>query len=105
MDILFNKATLLFIAIFAVAAFLVYSVTLSRRIGVIAYFKLIGHVGKVIISILGAFVTSLVALLAAGTKTSDAKETSDIAPSGGVLNYRTSKLDDGTDPVGWYEKD
>jgi len=24
---------------------------------------------------------------------------------GGVLNYRTGKLDDGTDPVGWYERD
>lgn len=22
---------------------------------------------------------------------------------GGVLNYRTEELDDGTDPVGWYE--
>lgn len=24
---------------------------------------------------------------------------------GGVLNYRTGKLDDGTDPYGWYERD
>lgn len=24
---------------------------------------------------------------------------------GGILNYRTGKLDDGTDPVGWYEAD
>lgn len=24
---------------------------------------------------------------------------------GGVLNYRTGKLDDGTDPIGWYEPD
>jgi len=105
MDILFSKITLLVIAILTIAAFLVYSIILSRRIGVVAYFKIIGQSCKVIVSILGAFVTSLVALLAAGTKTSDAKETSDIAPSGGVLNYRTGKLDDGTDPVGWYEKD
>ena len=105
MDILFNKTTLLFIAILAIAAFLVYSVTLSRRIGVVAYFKLIGQVGKVIVSTLGTFVASLIGLLAASAKTSDAKETSDVAPSGGVLNYRTGKLDDGTDPVGWYEKD
>ena len=60
---------------------------------------------KVIVIALGAFVASLVALLAESAKTSDAKEASDIAPSGGVLNYRTGKLDDGTDPVGWYEKD
>ncbi len=24
---------------------------------------------------------------------------------GGVLNYRTGILDDGTDPYGWYEED
>ncbi len=25
--------------------------------------------------------------------------------SGGILNYRTGNLDDGTDPYGWYEHD
>ncbi len=65
----------------------------------------IGQLLLVIVSILGTFVTSLVALLTASAKTSDAREASDIAPSGGVLNYRTGKLDEGTDPVGWYEKD
>ncbi|MES9887436.1 MAG: hypothetical protein ABW140_11540 [Candidatus Sedimenticola sp. 6PFRAG1] len=60
---------------------------------------------KVIANALGAFVASLVALLAASAKISDTRDTSDIAPSGGVLNYRTGKLDEGTDPVGWYERD
>jgi hypothetical protein len=60
---------------------------------------------KVVASALGALVASLVTFLAASTKISDQQDTSDIAPSGGVLNYRTGKLDDGTDPVGWYEKD
>ena len=27
-----------------------------------------------------------------------------IGPSGGVYNYRTEELDDGTDPRGWYGK-
>jgi len=27
------------------------------------------------------------------------------AVRGGALNYRTGKLDDGTDATGWYEKD
>ena len=27
------------------------------------------------------------------------------ALKGGTLNYRTGKLDDGTDPHGWYEQD
>jgi len=49
MDILFSKITLLVIAILAIAAFLVYSVILSRRIGVVAYFKIIGQSGKVIV--------------------------------------------------------
>lgn len=27
-----------------------------------------------------------------------------IAPDGGVYNYRTERLDDETDPTGWYER-
>ena len=105
MDILFNKLTLLVIAILAVTVFLVYSVSAIRRIGIASYFKIIGQVGKVIAKALGTFVASLVGLLASSAKASDANDTSDVAPSGGVFNYRTGKLDDGTDPVGWYEKD
>ncbi len=105
MDILFNKITLLVIAIMVATAFLVYSVTAIRRIGVVAYIKTIGQVCKVIAKALGTFVASSVGLLASSTKTSDTNDASDVAPSGGVLNYRTGKLDDGTDPVGWYEKD
>ncbi|MBT3834471.1 MAG: hypothetical protein HOB98_06430 [Gammaproteobacteria bacterium] len=37
------------------------------------------------------------------TKPSD-DEISD-AFKGGVMNYWTGKLDDGTDPFGWYEED
>ncbi|MCP4041554.1 MAG: hypothetical protein GY731_06295 [Gammaproteobacteria bacterium] len=106
MDVLFNKIILFVIAIMVVTAFLVYSVTTIRRVGVGAYFKVIGHVGKVIVSTLGAFVASLVALLAASADTSEEEE-SDISAGtfrGGTLNYRTGKLDDGTDPYGWYEK-
>jgi hypothetical protein len=44
-------------------------------------------------------------LLASGTNDSDSAGASDVAPIGGVLNFRTAQLDDGTDPVGWYEKD
>lgn len=105
MDILFNKLTLLVIAIMVVTAFLVYSVSAIRKIGVAAYFKTIGQVGKVIAKALGTFVASLVGLLASSAKTADTNDASDVAPSGGVFNYRTGKLDDGTDPVGWYEKD
>ena len=47
----------------------------------------------------------IVYLLASGTNESDQTSASDVAPIGGVLNFRTAQLDDGTDPVGWYEKD
>lgn len=43
--------------------------------------------------------------LAEGNESSKKHPSSDMAPSGGVLNYRTNKLDDGTDPIGWYERD
>jgi hypothetical protein len=53
---------------------------------------------------LGAFVASLVTLLAASAKTSDATEATANATRGGMFNHRTGKFDDGTDPAGWYEK-
>lgn len=43
--------------------------------------------------------------LAANAQTKPAKDELNSAVRGGVLNYRTGKLDDGTDPVGWYERD
>lgn len=54
---------------------------------------------------LGRVAVSLLGLLAASAKTSDANDASANAARGGMLNYRTGKLDDGTDPTGWYEKD
>ena len=44
-------------------------------------------------------------LLASGTNGSNRNGASDVAPDGGILNFRSAQLDDGTDPVGWYEKD
>lgn len=59
---------------------------------------------KVVASTLGEFVASLVTLLAASAKTSDATEATANATRGGIFNHRTGKFDDGTDPAGWYEK-
>lgn len=44
-------------------------------------------------------------LLAASAQTTPAKDVVNSSISGGILNYRTGKLDDGTDPYGWYERD
>ena len=46
-----------------------------------------------------------VSALTWGATTSDTNDASDYAVRGGVLNYRTGEFDDGTDAVGWYEKD
>jgi len=54
--------------------------------------------------LLGELLRNVASLLASSTKTSDMNKSSDNAAGGGVLNYRTGKVDDGTDAVGWYEK-
>ncbi len=43
--------------------------------------------------------------LAASARTTQDDDVVDSSIIGGVLNYRTGKLDDGTDPYGWYERD
>jgi hypothetical protein len=44
-------------------------------------------------------------LLGASTKTSPADDELSSSIRGGILNYRTGKLDDGTDPGGLYDRD
>ena len=105
MDILFNKLTLFAIATLIAMAFIVYSAVAIRRVGVSVYIKAVGQFAKVIIRAVGAFAASLVGILASSAKTAPSNEASANAARGGVLNYRTGKLDDGTDAAGWYEKD
>ena len=54
--------------------------------------------------LLGELLRSVASLLASSANTSDMNKSSDNAAGGGVLNYRTGKVDDGTDAVGWYEE-
>ncbi len=54
---------------------------------------------------LARFMAGLVGLLAESAKVPDTNDATNHAVRGGVLNYRTGKLDDGTDPYGWYEQD
>lgn len=49
--------------------------------------------------------TAFLILVTGSTSQSDEDDLSEGAFRGGVLNYRTGKLDDGTDPYGWYEED
>lgn len=48
---------------------------------------------------------SIAGFLGASAETAPAKDELNSSIRGGVLNYRTGKLDDGTDPYGWYERD
>ena len=48
---------------------------------------------------------SIVGFLAESAQTDPARDGLSSWIRGGVLNYRTGKLDDGTDPYGWYERD
>lgn len=59
------------------------------------------HALRVVISLF----RGAVRLLAATAETTPADDELSSSIRGGILNYRTGKLDDGTDPYGWYERD
>ena len=64
------------------------------------------QVAKAVATLLAGTITSVVTFFAASADTTD-EDPDDMSSTfkGGVLNYRTGKLDDGTDPVGWYKID
>ena len=69
------------------------------------HFKLILRAAWVLIVAFTRCIASCVGLLAEGAKVPDTNDATNHAVRGGILNYRTGKLDDGTDPYGWYEND
>jgi hypothetical protein len=62
--------------------------------------KILGVVSSAFVLVVG-----FLALAAQGEDSTDDEDLPDGGFSGGVLNYRTGRLDDGTDPYGWYEDD
>ena len=54
---------------------------------------------------LWALFVKMISLFAMSAETSNSDQALDNSVRGGLLNYRTGKLDDGTDATGWYEKD
>jgi hypothetical protein len=52
-----------------------------------------------------AFFVDFLAEAARADGPDDEEGLSDGGFRGGVMNYRTGKLDDGTDPYGWYQDD
>ena len=100
-----TQSLLLLLCGMVLGAFLAYSVTIIYKLGFTTYLKIISQMGKAIASALTKFVARVIGFLAASAQTSNANEATTNAASGGMLNYRTGKLDDGTDPAGMYEKD
>lgn len=96
---------MLFALVATAIGFLAYSAFTVHKRGAKAYFGQLGRGIALFFVLLGKFLIKAVSLLAQSARTGKFGKESDIAPSGGVLNYRTGKLDNGTDPVGWYEKD
>ena len=83
-----------------------YILEAMNRYNTLRIGQLLLKVGSVAIGLVVALLDTLRDLLNAAD-TSDEKE-NDVsagAYKGGTLNYRTGKLDDGTDPYGWYGKD
>lgn len=51
------------------------------------------------------FLVGAVRLLADGARTTPAHDNLSNSIRGGIMNHRTGKFDDGSDPAGWYERD
>jgi hypothetical protein len=97
--------SLLSAGVLGLAIFLLAWMRKDSRIGTHLPLDYVYKKGKSAAGILGQALVSLVGFLAYTTKTSNSNEATENAASGGVLNFRTGKLDDGTDPVGWYDRD
>jgi len=105
MDFLLNNIFFLIILVATAIIFTIYSAFTVRKRSTKAYFGSLLKGSTFVFLFIGEFLMKALGLLAHSAKTKKFGKESDIAPSGGVLNYRSGKLDDGTDPVGWYEKD
>ncbi|MBV2137067.1 MAG: hypothetical protein KUF79_09690 [Candidatus Thiodiazotropha sp. (ex Ctena orbiculata)] len=57
------------------------------------------------IRFVSGFVVEAVRLLASSAQTTPADDELNNSFRGGVMNHRTGKFDDGSDPAGWYERD
>ena len=64
-------------------------------------------VGVLLISsrIVLAYLARAVELLSSSAQTTPADDELNNSVRGGVMNHRTGKFDDGSDPAGWYERD
>ena len=57
-----------------------------------------------VFTVVGQLLRTMLGMLAESAET-ESDDAVSSAVRGGALNYRTGKLDDGTDATGWYEND
>ncbi len=69
------------------------------------FFKIL--VGVLLISsrIVLGFLARAIELLSSSAQTTPANDELSNSVRGGIMNHRTGKFDDGSDPGGWYERD
>ncbi|MEJ1337035.1 MAG: hypothetical protein RNU03_13610 [Candidatus Sedimenticola sp. (ex Thyasira tokunagai)] len=107
MDFQFDKFALLVACLIGLVVFSAYSIRAVRKSGIASYLRGLLFAVKATIAVMSKLIFGFVGFLASSADTSEEEE-SDVSAGafrGGTLNYRTGKLDDGTDPYGWYEKD
>lgn len=66
------------------------------------------HLVKTLLAVIRfmmAFFSEAVRLIASSVRTKPADDELNNSFRGGVMNHRTGKFDDGSDPAGWYERD
>jgi hypothetical protein len=68
-------------------------------------FKLVVEVLLAASRIMLGFLAETVEFLASTIRTTPADDELSSSIRGGVMNHRTGKFDDGSDPAGWYERD
>ena len=105
MDFQFGQLALFIVCLTGLIVFSVYGIRAVRKSGIACYLRGLSFAARGIIVAMSKLVIGFVGFLAASAKTAGANEATTNAASGGMLNYRTGKLDDGTDPAGMYEKD
>ena len=68
-------------------------------------FKRLGRMLAAAVELGLKLVGGVIELFASSAQTIPADEELNNSLRGGVINHRTGKFDDGSDPAGWYERD
>ena len=81
-------------------------------LGIMKGHRMMNNLYKLVVEVLLAasrivlgFLAETVVLLASSVRTTPADDELSSSIRGGVMNHRTGKFDDGSDPAGWYERD